>query len=67
MPPARDPPSQQPSRDPRPSKKSKFAIPKLVSTFEKKKNKATTASTARFLKEIAWDLTSHTVDLDEHE
>jgi hypothetical protein len=35
--------------------------------FEKKKNKATIASTARFLKRIARDLTSHTVDLAEHE
>jgi hypothetical protein len=66
-PPARDPPCPQPSRDPWPSKKSKFPIPKLVSTFEKKKNKATTAGTARFLKGIARDLTSHTVDLAEHE
>jgi hypothetical protein len=38
-----------------------------VSTFEKKKSKATTAGTTRFLKGIAWDLTSHTVDLTEHE
>jgi hypothetical protein len=66
-PPARDPPSPQPSRDSRPSKKSKFPIPKLVSTFEKKKSKATTAGTARFLKGIARDLTSHTVRLAEHE
>jgi hypothetical protein len=38
-----------------------------VSTFEKKKSEATTAGTARFLKEISRDLTSHTVDLAEHE
>jgi hypothetical protein len=61
------PPSPQPSRDSRQSKKSKFPIPKLVSMFEKKKSKATTAGTARFLKGIARDLTSHTVDLAEHE
>jgi hypothetical protein len=35
--------------------------------FEKKKSKATIAGTARFLKRIARDLTSHTVDLAEHE
>jgi hypothetical protein len=38
-----------------------------VSTFKKKKSKATTAGIARFLKGIAQDLTSHTVDLAEHE
>jgi hypothetical protein len=38
-----------------------------VSTFEKKKSKATTAGKARFLKGIGRDLTSHTVDLAEHE
>jgi hypothetical protein len=38
-----------------------------VSTFEKKKSKATTASTTRFLKGIGRDLTSRTVDLAEHE
>jgi hypothetical protein len=37
-----------------------------VSTFKRKKSKATTADTARFFKGIAWDLTSHTVDLAEH-
>jgi hypothetical protein len=36
MPPARDPPSSHPLMDPRPSKKSKFSIPKLVSPYEKK-------------------------------
>jgi hypothetical protein len=40
------PPSPQSSRDSRQSKKSKFPLPKLVSTFEKKKSKATTAGTA---------------------
>jgi hypothetical protein len=39
----------------------------LVSTFEKKKSKATTAGTTRFLKRIGRDLTSCTVDLVEHE
>jgi hypothetical protein len=38
-----------------------------VSTFEKKKSKATIAGTARFLKWIARDFTSHTIDLIEHE
>jgi hypothetical protein len=38
-----------------------------VSTFEKKKSKATAAGIARFLKGIARDLTSHTIDLAEHE
>jgi hypothetical protein len=38
-----------------------------VSTFEKKKSKATTAGTTRFFKGIAWDLMSHTIDLAEHE
>jgi hypothetical protein len=38
-----------------------------VSTFEKKKSKATTAGIARFWKGIARDLTSRTVDLAEHE
>jgi hypothetical protein len=38
-----------------------------VSTFEKKKSKATTACTTRFLKGIGWDLTSCTIDLAEHE
>jgi hypothetical protein len=38
-----------------------------VSTFEKKKSKATIAGTTRFLKGIARDITSHTVDLAEHE
>jgi hypothetical protein len=38
-----------------------------VSTFEKKKSKATTAGTSRFLKGIGRDLTSRTVDLAEHE
>jgi hypothetical protein len=61
------PPSPQQSRDSRQSKKYKFLVPKLLSTFEKKKSKATTAGTARFLKGIARDLTSHTVDLAEHE
>jgi hypothetical protein len=61
------PPSPQPSRDSRQSKKSKFPLPKLVSTFEKKKSKATTAGTTRFLKGIGRDLTSRTVDLAEHE
>jgi hypothetical protein len=61
------PPSPQPSRDSRQSKKSKFPLPKLVSTFEIKKSKATTADTARFLKGIGQDLTSRTVDLVEHE
>jgi hypothetical protein len=51
------PPSPQPSRDSRLSKKSKFPLPKLVSTFEKKKSKATTAGTARFLKGIGRDIT----------
>jgi hypothetical protein len=40
------PPSPQPSKDLRQSKKYKFPLPKLVSTFEKKKSKATTAGTA---------------------
>jgi hypothetical protein len=48
-------------------KKSKFPITKLVSTFEKKKSKATTAGTTQFLKWIAQDLMSHTFDLIEHE
>jgi hypothetical protein len=61
------PPSPQLSRDSRQSKKSKFPVPKLVSTFEKKKSKATTTGTARFLKGNARDLTSHTVDLAKHE
>jgi hypothetical protein len=61
------PPSPQPSRDSRQSKKSKFPLRKLVSTFEKKKSKATTAGTTRFLKGIGRDLTSRTVDLAEHE
>jgi hypothetical protein len=61
------PPSPQPSRDSRQSKKYKFPLPKLVSTFEKKKSKATTAGTARFLKGIGRDLNSRTVDLAEHE
>jgi hypothetical protein len=61
------PSSPQPSRDSRQSKKYKFPVPKLVSTFKKKKSKATIAGTARFLKGIARDLTSHTVDLAEHE
>jgi hypothetical protein len=60
-------PSPQPSRDSRQSKKSKFPLPKLVSTFKKKKSKATTAGTARFLKGIGRDLMSRTVDLAEHE
>jgi hypothetical protein len=64
---ARDPPSPQTSRDPWPSKKSKFPIAKLVSTFEKNKSKTTTAGTTRFLKGIARDLMSHTIDLAEHE
>jgi hypothetical protein len=38
-----------------------------VSTFEKKKSKATTVGTARFFKGIARDLTSCTVDLAKHE
>jgi hypothetical protein len=38
-----------------------------VSTFKKKKSKATTVGIAQFLKGIAWDLTSHIVDLAEHE
>jgi hypothetical protein len=38
-----------------------------VSTFEKKKIKATSAGTTRFLKGIAWDLMSHIIDLAEHE
>jgi hypothetical protein len=51
--PLSNPPSPpQPSRDSRQSKKSKFPLPKLVSTFEKKKSKATTAGTTRFLKGI---------------
>jgi hypothetical protein len=37
-----------------------------VSTFEKKKSKATTTGIVRFLKWIARDLTSHTIDLAEH-
>jgi hypothetical protein len=61
------PPSPQPSRDSRQSKKSKFPVPKLVSTFKKKKSKATTAAQLDFLKGIAWDLMSHIVDLAEHE
>jgi hypothetical protein len=61
------PPSPQPSRASRPSKKAKFPIPKLVSTFEKKKSKATTVGIARFLKGIARDLRSHIVDLADHE
>jgi hypothetical protein len=64
----RTPPhSPQPSRDSRQSKKSKFPVPKLASTFEKKKSKATTVGTARFVKGTALDLTSHIVDLVEHE
>jgi hypothetical protein len=35
--------------------------------FEKKKSKGTTIGTTLFMKGIAWDLTSHTVDLAEHE
>ena len=66
-PPSRDPPSPQPSNDPRPSKKSKLPIPKLVSPYQKKKSKATTAGTVRFLKGIGRSLTSQTVDLAEHE
>jgi hypothetical protein len=65
--PLHPPPSPQPSRDSRQSKKSKFPLPKLVSTFEKKKSKATTAGTAQFLKGIGWDLMSRTIDLAEHE
>jgi hypothetical protein len=38
-----------------------------VSTFEKKKSKATIAGIARFFKGIAQDLTSNIVDLVEHE
>jgi hypothetical protein len=38
-----------------------------VSTFEKKKSKATTAGITRFFKGIGRDLTSRTVDLVEHE
>ena len=38
-----------------------------MSTFEKKKSKATAAGTARFLKGIGQDLTSRTVELAEHE
>jgi hypothetical protein len=59
----RDPPSPQLSRDPRPSKKYKVSIPKLVSPFEKKKKSKSTAGTARFLKGIGQSLTSDTVDL----
>jgi hypothetical protein len=39
----------------------------LLSTFEKKKSKATTTGTAQFLKGIAWDLTSHIIDLADQE
>ena len=63
--PFRDPPSPQPS--PRPSKKSKVSIPKLVSPFEKKKKSKSTAGTARFLKGIGRSLTSDTVDLADLE
>jgi hypothetical protein len=38
-----------------------------VSPCEKKKSEATTASTARFLSEITRSLTTHIVDLAEHE
>jgi hypothetical protein len=61
------PPSPKPSRDSQQSKKSKFPLQKLVSTFKKKKSKATTAGTVQFLKGIGRDLTSRTVDLAEHE
>jgi hypothetical protein len=67
MPPVRNPPSPQPSRDPRSPKKSKFSIPKLVHPYEKKKSKATTAGTTRFLLGIARSLTTHTIYLAEHE
>jgi hypothetical protein len=63
--PFRDPPSPQPS--PRPSKKSKVSIPKLVSPFEKKKKSKSTAGTTRFLKGIGRSLTSDTVDLADLE
>ena len=63
--PFRDPPSPQPS--PRPSKKSKVSIPKLVSPFEKKKKSKSTAGTVRFLKGIGRSLTSDTVDLADLE
>jgi hypothetical protein len=63
--PFRDPPSPQPS--PRPSKKSKVSIPKLVSPFEKKKKSKSTAGTARFLKGVGRSLTSDTVDLADLE
>jgi hypothetical protein len=38
-----------------------------VSTFDKKKSKATTAGATQFMKGIAQDLTSHTIDLAEYE
>ena len=38
-----------------------------MSPYQKKKSKATTAGTARFLKGIGRSLTSQTVDLAEHE
>jgi hypothetical protein len=65
-PPARDLHSPQPSRDSQLSKKSNISIPKLVSPYEKKKSKATTADTARFLSGIVRRLMAHTVDLTEH-
>ena len=63
--PFRDPPSPQPS--PRPSKKSKVSIPKLVSPFDKKKKSKSTAGTVRFLKGIGRSLTSDNVDLADLE
>jgi hypothetical protein len=39
----------------------------LVSPHEKKKSKATTVGTARFLSGITRSLKSHTIDLAEHE
>ena len=63
--PFRDPPSPQPS--PRPSKKSKVSIPKVVSPYDKKKKSKSTAGTVRFLKGIGRSLTSDTVDLADLE
>jgi hypothetical protein len=53
--------------DPRPSKKSKFSIPKLVSPYEKKKTKANTAAIAQFLSGVAHNLKSHTIHLAKHD
>jgi hypothetical protein len=40
---------------------------KICVHIREKKSKATIAGTSRFFKGIAWDLTSHTVDLAKHE